>query len=366
MHQILRKMFDRERWIWNLANLFCALFFFSQLYYLIPTYISPSTTNTEWEKVPLERMEFPLDIEICVSPLLNETALRLFGYVGVTYYHMGVSSDQRLVGWGGFNAKSEALTSAEGVLQVSRANVTSNLLQYIFIRSHGNMAMQNVTDQVTIDRINWLEECHILNLSRIANLKVQGMQELVIFFNSSNELISNTNFTLEIKIRDKALALRRKLMEHQFFHSGSKMKIEEDKFSIFMIKIKKNVFVEEDTSKNCSNYPNSDFASYMECDSRYMQDSVKAKFPGLDLMPPWLTDDLEEVTTKPVQYQNEASAMELNSFFLGTDTSHCPLPCTTISTETKLGNKMIGGPGIALEFYPIVEVREQFMKNSTF
>ena len=128
------------------------------------------------------------------------------------------------------------------------------------------------------------------------------------------------------------------------------------KLSHYIMRIKKNIFVEEDPSKNCRNYPNSDFASYKECDYEYMREKVKEDFPGLSLTPPWLTEDLDNVTIAPVPTPRGASALELQRLSQGMDTSNCPLPCTTFSTETKLANKINDGLGFALELKQTVEV----------
>ena len=71
-----------------------------------------------------------------------------------------------------------------------------------------------------------------------------------------------------------------------------------------MMRIKKNIFDEEDQSKKCRNYPNPDFFSHKECD-----------FPGMDLMPPWLDEDLANVTSTPLQISSEESPLELNRVF---------------------------------------------------
>ena len=77
-----------------------------------------------------------------------------------------------------------------------------------------------------------------------------------------------------------------------------------------MMRIKKNIFDEEDPSKKCRNYPNPDFFSHKECD-----------FPGMDLMPPWLDEDLANVTSTPLQISSEESPLELSRVFYGIETS---------------------------------------------
>ena len=60
------------------------------------------------------------------------------------------------------------------------------------------------------------------------------------------------------------------------------------------------MFVEEDPRKSCRNYPNAEFSSFAECDNQYMRDRIDQVAPGLNLTPPWLTNDLNKVTTEPV------------------------------------------------------------------
>ena len=74
----------------------------------------------------------------------------------------------------------------------------------------------------------------------------------------------------------------------------------------YIVKIKENVFVEEDPSQTCRNYPTSEFASYKECDDQYVRREVDKLAPGLNLTPVWMTDDLDMVTTKPLPNINSA------------------------------------------------------------
>ena len=73
-----------------------------------------------------------------------------------------------------------------------------------------------------------------------------------------------------------------------------------NRLSGYIVKLKKNVFVEEDPSRTCRNYPTPDFESYLDCDDRYVKERFKAFFPGLNLTPPWLTENLDIVTREPV------------------------------------------------------------------
>ena len=68
----------------------------------------------------------------------------------------------------------------------------------------------------------------------------------------------------------------------------------------YIVKIKENVFVEEDPSQTCRNYPTSEFSSYTECDDLYVRKRLDQIAPGLNLTPVWMADDLDLVTTQPL------------------------------------------------------------------
>jgi hypothetical protein len=121
----------------------------------------------------------------------------------------------------------------------------------------------------------------------------------------------------------------------------------------YIVNLKKNVFVEEDPSKNCQDYPNADFETYGECDDHFMKEYVATSSPGL--VPIWLTEDLDNVTTLDIiDYQ-----YDYDNLYDGTKLSDCPLPCTTISTKTSLLSDYITGDGsttIDITFSSTVQV----------
>ena len=356
------------RWIWALAHLFCTSVFLVQLFQLLPSYFAPAMTYTEVTNVQLKDIDFPLDFEICVKPLLKTTVLRQLGYLSTYHYTVGGSPDNTLIGWGGHYNNSEAVTSAEEVLKAARMNVTKNILSKVYVSTYGGNITENlVYNMVTLDKINWLYECFTLNLSKVSRADLNGMEGMSVEFNRSDDIISKNKVSVELRVRGKDLASRREIKEHQLYASGNNMRlsagsIKIDQFSTYIVKIKKNVFVEEDRSKNCRNYPNLDFHSYKDCDFQFMKNKVKEIAPGMNLMPAWLTDDLDNVTTKPVGFTSASYSFvsyQLGRLFSGIATSDCPLPCTTVSTEAKLTDKYEHvNPGFVLQFQQTVEVKE--------
>ena len=334
--QWLRKVFGQEWWIWALAYFLCTSFFFVQLFKLLPNYFAPTMTYTEVENVQLKDIDFPIDFEICLKPLLSSTALQQFGYLSPFHYTVGANPDNTLIGWGGHHSNnSGAITSAKEVLKAARTNVTTNSLSNIHISTYGGNATENLVDMVSLDKINWLYECFSLNLSNIQKPDLNGMEGIAVNFNQSDGNFLKNNFSVELQVQGKTLASQRVIQEHQLYASGDAMKLSSDDvklnlFSTYIVKIKKNVFVEEDRTKNCQNYPNEDFVSYKECDFQYMKNRVKELTPKLYLIPPWLTDDLDHVTSEPVTFSSHV-AYQLGRLITGLATSDCPLPCTRVA-----------------------------------
>ena len=325
--------FGHARWIWALAYFFSTSLFFVQLFKLLPNYFAPTMTYTEVTNVPLKDIDFPLDFEICLKPLLNRTALQEFGYLSQFHYTVGANLNNTLIGWGGHQSNnSRGVTSAEEVLKAARTNVTTNCLSNVHISTHSGNATRNLVNIVTLDKISWLYGCFSLNLSNVRKDDLNGMEGIAVNF---NDIFLKNNVSLELKVSGKTLASRRAIQELQLYATGHDMKLSSDDvklnlYSTYIVKIKKNVFVEEDRTKNCQNYPNEDFVSYKECDFQYMKNRVKELTPKLDLIPPWLTDDLDHVTSEPVKFSSHI-AYQLGRLIVGMDTSDCPLPCTRVA-----------------------------------
>ena len=102
--QWTRKLFGRDKCLTTLAHLLCLSVFLVQLIKLIPAYISPTMTYTVVENKPLKDMKFPVDIQICIKPILNSTVLQRYGYRLPNFYPIGAvlnGGSKTLVGWGG-------------------------------------------------------------------------------------------------------------------------------------------------------------------------------------------------------------------------------------------------------------------------
>ena len=224
--QWLRKVFGQEWWIWALAYFLCTSFFFVQLFKLLPNYFAPTMTYTEVENVRLKDIDFPIDFEICLKPLLSSPDLQQFGYLSPFHYSVGANPDNTLIGWGGHHSNnSGAITSTKEVLKAARANVTTNCLSNVHISTHSGNATRNLVDIVTLDKISWLYECFSLNLSNVRKDDLNGMEGIAVNF---NDIFLKNNVSLELKVSGKTLASRRAIQELQLYATGHDMKLSSD------------------------------------------------------------------------------------------------------------------------------------------
>ena len=83
------RVFSKTRLAMALAYLLCTSMFLVQLISLLPSYFSPTRTHTEVKEVPLKEMDFPFDIHICITPSLNASAIKQFGYEDLISYLFG-------------------------------------------------------------------------------------------------------------------------------------------------------------------------------------------------------------------------------------------------------------------------------------
>ena len=101
------------------------------------------------------------------------------------------------------------------------------------------------------------------------------------------------------------------------------------RISSYALKLRENVFVEEDISKNCVDYPHGKYETYNDCD----EDFVASNLP-LGLVPIWFTYTREEVTSSlnHTSFPNSDIYKKLHD---GRQKSTCPLPCSTFHVESK-------------------------------
>ena len=164
-----------------------------------------------------------------------------------------------------------------------------------------------------------------------AQLIYPNCKTLRINYSSSPEriLLNIDNiqaFGVSILVEDRMKALRRRLSKsNSLDYIGppieSKRRI--PKFYRFILRIAQTIDLEEDPGSICTNYPTKTFASYRDCDERFVYQEMKK----YNLMPFWAAKSLNEVT-KLVHYNKEnLTAPPWRYLLEGSQESNCQLPC---------------------------------------
>ena len=104
--------------VWFLANLVCTVVLTIQLVNVLKGYIQPTITRTWEEEVPLEDIEFPLVIKICIIPGFNQTALHEVGYEDTWNFFLGKSRfNDSVFGWAGHTEDSSTFGTVKETLE---------------------------------------------------------------------------------------------------------------------------------------------------------------------------------------------------------------------------------------------------------
>jgi hypothetical protein len=280
---------------WLLASVACTGALIFQLGQVLIMYNSPTLTNTVVNNVDLKTKEFPFTLKICANPAFNETAISEAGY-GVNGYFMGFSrQNPSLVGWAGHTNTSGGRGGVAEVLSKVRRHTINDVLKEVFISTmDGNgFLIEAVSDMLYTERVNFPHNCYTIffNLTQHDGF-VGGIKVIDLKF---HDIIKSWNQSVVISLEDRSLVCNRNVGANSFYSTGDLIKLDTDNANIYTLQINKNIFVEEDSSKNCRNYPNPDFASYKECDDQWMKNIMSNLAPGL--VPIWLADNMEEVTT---------------------------------------------------------------------
>ena len=293
-----KDILGKAPWIRTLACLICACFCSIQLHSLLGEFFTPTRTHTYNEEIHLQNIDFPIDIKICVTPGMDQTALEYFGYSSYKTFIAGISRfNYSLIGWGGHTNQSNAgMSSAKEVLEAVRTNGIDSLSSITLVTSKGFFIFNS--SDLNLRRQNMLSDCHIWNMRKVENITGRGVKWIGIKF---NDIVARHNFSVGVHLQGHTLASRRNIIKHNFHHSGDQI----NEFSShYVVEIKNRIFSQEDPSNSCQNYPNNDFATYKECDAKFTKDTFTEIVGGLNVTPPWITDNIDSVTGTAVPWFN--------------------------------------------------------------
>ena len=139
-------------------------------------------------------------------------------------------------------------------------------------------------------------------------------------------------------IEDINIFANRPVQQNNGFFTGDKIFLKQKidgggLFRAFSIEFSQNVFVEQDSSKNCKNYPNMQFESYSDCDQDFVRRSLQDVYT---LQPYWAALDHANVTMNAFEHDYFKIEPSIFNLFAGATTSSCPLPCVTTKTFSSL------------------------------
>ena len=174
----------------------------------------------------------------------------------------------------------------------------------------------------------------------------------------------NLTYEFEIQLDDKGHSCLRPLLKNAIIQKGNKIQIKKGHSLRFFIDFHQEIFLENDVSNNCENYPNNKYESFQECDTAFIRKQLDAN--GMkNITPIWATEHLEEVTQHvAAEIGEDKESMEFE-IFSGFKSSNCPFPCKSTITNTKLitnsnyKNKTV----VALTFSEQITIRKTDMVN---
>ena len=256
-------------------------------------FIYPTLLNTDASEIDLQDIEFPLDIKICAEPGFNETAVEEAGYRWKSpwTYFQGISRfNSSIVGWAGHTKDFGVKGSVEKTFKKVRNHVVENVIRSITVDFETGEGFNIPLKHVTLKRVNYPHNCYTLDLTSVNHKRDESMKTLYIEFMSGNLE------KVQIGLQGTTLASNREIFDNSFHTKGDKITVTPGRINKYAVEISKNVYLEEDKSKKCRDYPNSEYASYMECDDRFMKDICER----VKLAPIWLLDVISQSTTNAV------------------------------------------------------------------
>ena len=186
-----------------------------------------------------------------------------------------------------------------------------------------------------------------LDLTNALNPEQFKYVDMIVFYFQPDKVSS-----AEIMIEDRLSALERDNPEAKRGFSGPVIeeKLDKGKYSKYAAEFSQTVFVEEDPSIRCKNYPFEGLKSFDECDKEQMEAWVVDKY---NFLPFFMAKEEANATVGPVEVNfncNDSASPEAYAHFNGYIKSSCPRPCT--QTQIKL-NRLVAE---SWDFGPAVEV----------
>ena len=147
-------------------------------------------------------------------------------------------------------------------------------------------------ENIVLERINYPGNCYTLDVTQMHEVVGKGIRRIEMMFKDAPRR------SVEVYVLGKSLDTRRTLRSNAFYSKGVSIRPKTLTWGSYIVKTHEVNYVEEDESKDCRNYPNSEFQSFSDCDDQLSKDVLAKQFPNI--IPVWLTDNLGNVTTRTV------------------------------------------------------------------
>ena len=188
-------------------------------------------------------------------------------------------------------------------------------------------------DSIVVETwVNYFDNCVTVDFLKNDVIRAEGIANIFVYIFDQT---FHSDFTsVEIIPVDRNLFTDRNLKNTRLYYFGPNIVMAKDapprSSDDYILELKQDIFVENDASKNCVNYPNADYDSYNDCDKNFTLRKL-AEHYGPDLVPIWATLDMKSVT----QSHFVDWSYDYGSLYDGTVKSDCPLPCTTTSVNAR-------------------------------
>ena len=208
---------------------------------------------------------------------------------------------------------------------------------------------QDVTNFAKWKRLSYPHNCLTLDLTgALTPEQFHHADMMSINFKSDEES------SVEITIEDRLSALERDNPEARrgFLGPVIEHKLDTKTFTKYVVEFTQSVFVEDDPTIGCKDYPWEGFSSFDDCDKEFMQDWVTNKY---NFLPFYMAKVESNATVGPVKVDFNChldlnASPEAYAHYNGYIKSACPIPCT--QTQIRL-NKLVtekweGPPSVEL------------------
>ena len=265
-------------------------------------------THTWVEEKDFHELDLPITIKVCVSPGFDNGALYEVGYYDTYYYFLGSSMyNDSTYGWAGHTNTSEVFGNgtARDVLEAVRYHSAEDVIDTAYVWTSKHESISIPIEDFQLESVNYPHNCYSLDFFNIT--QQHEVKELGLGFNFYEGM------TVEVLLRDTNMNCNRELKDHSFYSTGDSIKLTESQVSMaYMVEISKTLFVKEDPSKRCTDYPTEKFETYKECDNLYMRGLLDKISP--ELVPIWLTEDINDVSSSLFDAQGDFG-MDVKNFY---------------------------------------------------